>query len=172
MGSDLAQALTGRRLPDVPLAATDGRSISFARLAGTTVIFVYPRTSPPGEASIPGWDEIPGAKGCTPQTCGFRDHYEELREAGASEVFGLSVQDTDFQRDVVARLHLPFALLSDVDLLLQQALGLPTFEAGGMTLLTRMALVLRDGIIVRVFHPVDAPAENAEEVLRFLQGGH
>lgn len=142
--------------------------MSLAKLSGKTVVYAYPRTSPPGGTAISGWDAIPGAKGCTPQSCSFRDHHTELTAAGASAVFGLSVQDSTYQREVVERLHLPFPILSDTALDLQRALDLPTFTAGGMTLLVRFAMVIEDGRVVKVFHPIEAPDQNAEDVLAWL----
>jgi len=114
---------------------------------------------------------IPGAKGCTPQACSFRDHFEDLKAAGADRVFGLSTQSTGFQSEVVERLHLPFPLLSDEALELQKALGLPVFEAGGMVLFRRFTLVIRNGKTVMGFYPVPAPDQNAFEVLDYLRGG-
>lgn len=154
----------------VPLPATDGSVVDLAALAGCTVVYAYPRTSPPGEAPIAGWDSIAGAKGCTPQSCAFRDHYQQLREAGADRVFGLSTQSTAFQKEAAARLQLPFALLSDARLQLQKALGLPTFEAGGMVLFKRFTLIIRGGKIEAGFYPVPVPDQNAFEVLDHLRG--
>ncbi|HEY6006664.1 MAG TPA: peroxiredoxin [Anaeromyxobacter sp.] len=161
--------LLGLRLPDVSLPATDGTSVSLARLAGRTVAYLYPRTGRPGEISpVPDWDQIPGARGCTPQSCAFRDHHAELLAAGAARVFGVSTQSTDYQREAVARLHLPFPLLSDEALALAHAIRLPTFEVAGLTLLKRMALVVDDGCIRRVFYPVFPPDRNAADVLAWL----
>lgn len=142
--------------------------MDLSRLSGRTVVYAYPRTSAPDAAPIDGWDMIPGAKGCTPQSCAFRDHHAELIGAGASAVFGLSTQTTDYQAEMVARLHLPFPILSDVDLMLQSALNLPTFEAGGMILLQRLTLLISAGRIEHVFFPVTTPAQNAEDVLAWL----
>lgn len=158
-------------IPSVLLPATDGRDVDLAALRGCTVLYAYPRTRPPDAPAIEGWDTIPGAKGCTPQACAFRDHFEELRQAGADHVFGLSTQSTAFQQEVVARLHLPFALLSDAVLALQKALGLPTFEAGGMTLFKRFTLIIRDGKTATGFYPVPVPDQNAFEVLDYLRRG-
>ncbi|MEZ5777953.1 MAG: peroxiredoxin [Paracoccaceae bacterium] len=160
----------GTRLPPIPLDATSGDRIDLSRLRGRTVVYAYPRTSPPDAPPIEGWDQIPGARGCTPQSCAFRDHHAELLAAGASAVFGLSTQPTGYQSEVVERLHLPFALLSDHELALAKALGLPTFEAGGMVLLKRLTLILRDGAIERLIYPVTEPARNAEDVIALLQG--
>jgi peroxiredoxin len=139
------------------------------------VVYAYPRTGEPGKAPLtPDWDAIPGARGCTPQSCGFRDHYAELRSLGASAVFGLSTQTTDYQREAVERLHLPFALLSDSDLIFTRTLRLPTFEfepygEESSTLLKRMAFVIRDGRIEKVFYPVFPPDRNAEDVTDWLR---
>jgi peroxiredoxin len=140
------------------------------RLPGRVVVYAYPRTGVPGEDPfVPDWDEIPGARGCTPESCAFRDHFRELRAAGAALVFGLSTQDRDYQREAAERLHLPFALLSDVDLEMTKALRLPTFEAAGQTLLKRFTLVVSDGRIEHVFYPVFPPDKHAEEVLGWLR---
>lgn len=159
----------GTPLPTLSLPATDGTVVDLSALTGTTVIYAYPRTSPPDEPPIEGWDQIPGARGCTPQSCAFRDHHQDLLLAGADRVYGLSTQDTTYQQEVVDRLHLPFALISDASLTLSHALGLELFEAGGMTLMRRVTLILRDGEVARVFDPVPDPAENAQEVLTWLR---
>jgi peroxiredoxin len=139
------------------------------RLPGRVIVYAYPRTGVPGEDPlVPDWDAIPGARGCTPESCGFRDHFRELRAAGASLVFGLSTQDTDYQREAAERLHLPFALLSDADLEMTKALRLPTFEAAGQTLLKRFTLVVSDARIEHVFYPVFPPDRHPEEVLVWL----
>jgi peroxiredoxin len=164
-----ARHLTGLKLPDLPLAATDGTHISLAHLRGRTVVYVYPRTGVPGQPLPEGWDAIPGAKGCTPQSCSFRDHFADLRALGVAQIYGLSTQDTDYQREAVERLKLQFPVLSDADLHLARAIKLPTFEAAGMTLFKRMALVIDDGIIVKVFYPVFPPEQNAAEVVAWLQ---
>src|SRR5579859_725559 len=159
--------LAGMNLPSVPLPATDGRTIDLSQHSGRTVVYIYPRTGRPDEDIPAGWNEIPGARGCTPQTCGFRDHYRELRDL-AVDVFGLSTQTTEYQGEVVERLHLPFALLSDAGLRLTHALRLPTFEVQGMTLIKRMTLIMRDGRIEHVMYPVFPPDRNAEEVITWL----
>jgi peroxiredoxin len=164
-----ARHLTGAAIPDLPLAATDGSTVSLARLTGRTVVYAYPRTGVPGKPLIDGWDAIPGARGCTPQSCGFRDHFVELKQAGVGRLFGLSTQASDYQREAVERLHLPFAMLSDAELKLTRALRLPTFEAGGMTLLKRLTLVIDDGRISHVFYPVFPPDKSAEATLSWLQ---
>jgi peroxiredoxin len=165
-----ARHLAGRMVPDVPLPATDGAAVSLARLPGTTVIFAYPRTGEPGKPSLaPDWDQIPGARGCTPQTCAFRDTHAELKVAGADHVFGLSTQDTAFQQEAAQRLHLPFPLLSDDKLALARALELPTMEVAGHMLFKRFALVIESGRIVKVFYPVFPPDRNAADVLAWLK---
>ena len=165
-----AKHLTGMQVPDVPLAATDGTQVSLGKLAGRVIVFAYPRTGEPGKPSlVDGWDMIPGARGCTPQTCAFRDLHKVLIEAGAARVFGLSTQDTTYQRAAVERLHLPFPLLSDEKLALTKALRLPTMGVAGMTLIKRLALIIDDGRISKVFYPVFPPDRNAGDVLAWLQ---
>jgi peroxiredoxin (alkyl hydroperoxide reductase subunit C) len=164
-----ARHLTGRRVPELSLAATDGTQVNLAKLPGRTVVYAYPRTGEPGKPLPEGWDAIPGARGCTPQSCAFRDHFTELRQLGADHLFGLSTQTTDYQREAAARLQLPFALLSDADLRLTQALSLPHFTAAGMTLMRRLTLVIDDGVIAKVFYPVFPPDKNAEEVVAWLR---
>jgi len=166
-----ARHLAGMKLPDLALPATSGDEVNLARLSGRTVLYIYPRTGVPGVDAPPGWDDIPGARGCTPQSCGFRDHFAELKGLGVANLFGLSTQDTAYQREAAERLHLPFAILSDAKLALTRALKLPTFTAAGMTLLKRMALVIDDGTIAAVFYPVFPPDKNAAEVIAWLRGG-
>jgi peroxiredoxin len=161
--------LAGLKLPDLALGATDGTQVSLSRLAGRTIVYAYPRTGEPGKPSPDGWDAIPGARGCTPQSCGFRDHHATLKSLGVAQLFGLSTQDTDYQREAVARLHLPFPILSDAEWNLTRALRLPTFTFAGMTLLKRLALVIDDGVIAKVFYPVFPPDKNAEEVIAWLR---
>ncbi|MGJ7906435.1 MerR family transcriptional regulator [Actinopolyspora sp. H202] len=158
--------LVGTRTPPLPLRATDGGTIHLDALgAGRTVIYVYPLTGSP-EVDMPeGWDTIPGAHGCTSEACGFRDHHRELLAAGASGVFGLSSQHTDYQRELVERLGLPFPMLSDPTHNLARALGLPTFRAGGLLLYERLTLIVRDSFVEHVFHSVPVPREHAGQVL-------
>jgi len=164
-----ARHLTGVKVPDVALPATGGGMVNLATLKGRTVVYVYPRTGVPGVDPPPGWDQIPGARGCTPQSCGFRDHFAELKALGVAQVFGLSTQDTGYQQEAADRLHLPFPILSDAELNLATSLHLPMFMMSGMTLLARMALVIEDGEIVKVFYPVFPPDKNAEEVIAWLR---
>ena len=164
-----ADHLPGAVVPDIGLASTDGGSVSLAALRGRTVVYAYPRTGRPGEPSlVDDWDLIPGARGCTPETCGFRDHHAELAAAGAA-VFGLSTQDTAYQRELAERLALPFAILSDAALALTAVLRLPTFEAAGHTLLRRLTLIVRDARIEHVFYPVFPPDRHALDVLGWLR---
>jgi peroxiredoxin len=165
-----ARHLEGASVPDLALPATDGRSVSLAKCQGRTVVYAYPRTGKPGQiALVDGWDEIPGARGCTPQSCAFRDHFNELKLAGIAQVFGLSTQDTAYQAEAVARLNLPFAILSDARLALLRALRLPSMEVAKVTLLKRLAMVIDDGRVAKVFYPVFPPDRNAEDVLAWLK---
>jgi peroxiredoxin len=165
-----AAHLVGKAVPPVTLRATDDSAVTLAELAGRTVVFGYPRTGEPGKiALVDDWDMIPGARGCTPQTCAFRDLYAELKAAGAQHVFGLSTQDNVYQSEMATRLHLPFPVLSDDRLQLTQALRMPTMQVAGLTLLKRIALVIDDGIIRHVFYPVFPPDRNAGDVLQWLK---
>ncbi len=164
-----ARHLEGMRLPDLALAATDGTPVNLSKLSGRTVVYVYPRTGRPGQALPTGWDDIPGARGCTPQSCGFRDHFAELKRLGVAQLYGLSTQDTAYQREAAERLHLPFAILSDHDLNLTKALRLPTFSVDGMTLIKRMAWVIDGGAITKTFYPVFPPDRSAATVVDWLQ---
>jgi peroxiredoxin len=163
-----AEHLAGAAVPSVPLPATDGSIVDLSALRGRTVVYAYPRTGRPGVASPNGWDLIPGARGCTAQSCAFRDQFASLQRLGVDHLFGLSTQDTAYQAEAAARLRLPFALLSDEHLRLTRALRLPTFEVDGMTLLKRLTLVLRAGTIERVFYPVFPPDRNAGDVVAWL----
>jgi peroxiredoxin len=161
--------LPGFRIPSVELPATDGRLIDLSRLPERTVVFCYPRTGRPNEPVPDGWDAIPGARGCTPQACSFRDAYQPLLEADASQIFGLSTQDTNYQKEAVGRLHLPYPLLSDSGLLLARALRLPTFSFGEMTLIKRLTLILDQGVITTCFYPVFPPDQSANKTLLWLK---
>lgn len=169
MDDGAASHLPRTAMPDIALPATDGSAVSLARLPGRTIVYAYPRTGEPGKPNPDGWDAIPGARGCTPQSCAFRDHHSELTGLGVSALFGLSTQETAYQREVAERLHLPFAILSDAELRLAAALALPTFEAGGLTLLRRLTLVIDDGRITTVFYPVFPPDRSAEVVVEWLR---
>jgi len=164
-----ARHLKGLRLPDLALASTDGAAVYLSRLKGRTVVYVYPRTGRPGVPAPDGWDAIPGARGCTPQSCSFRDHFADLKRLDVAQLFGLSTQDGEYQREAVERLHLPFAILSDEGLALTRALRLPTFSVGGMTLLKRMVWVIDDGVISHVFYPVFPADRSAEAVVAWLR---
>lgn len=163
-----ADHLTGTAMPSISLQSTRGRQVRLTDFPRRTVLYIYPMTGRPDVALPDGWDMIPGARGCTPQACAFRDHHGEL-EALDTDVFGLSTQTTEYQREAAERLHLPFEILSDSEYRFTEALDLPTFEAGGMRLLKRLTLVLRDGIIEKVFYPVFPPDTHAELVCGYLQ---
>jgi peroxiredoxin len=165
-----ARHLIGTVLPPVSLLATDKTRVTLAELPGRTVVFGYPRTGEPGKISIvDDWDMIPGARGCTPQTCSFRDLFSDLKAAGAQHVFGLSTQDNAYQSEMAERLHLPFPVLSDDGLELTRAVNLPTMEVAGLTLIKRLALIVDDGRITHVFYPVFPPDRNAGDVLTWLK---
>lgn len=163
-----ASHLSGLRVADAALRSTAGGTVSLARLPGRTALFIYPMTGTPGVALPDGWDAIPGARGCTPHACAFRDLHAELTRAGASAVFGLSTQTLAEQQATVERLHLPFPLLSDADLTLARAMDLPQMEVAGKPMIKRMALILDDGIVRHVFYPVFPPDRNAADVLAWL----
>ena len=165
----MASHLRGMPVAKVPLRSTSEDWIDLSTLAGRTVVYCYPRTGRPDVEPPDGWNLIPGARGCTPQSCAFRDHYRELEALGA-RVFGLSSQDTEYQREAAERLHLPFPLLSDAQLAFASAMRLPQFEVGPMRLLKRLTLIIRDGMIEHVFYPVFPPDRNAEQVLEWLRG--
>jgi peroxiredoxin len=160
--------LPGLALPEVPLMSTSGELVLLRDRPGLTVVYAYPMTGRPGEPLPRGWDDIPGARGCTPQSCAFRDHHEELRGLGAG-LFGLSTQPTDDQQEARTRLHLPFDLLSDAAFAFTDALALPTFTVEGRRLLRRLTLVCRRGVIEHVFYPVFPPDTHAEEVVAWLK---
>lgn len=164
-----ARHLAGAPVADVALPSTAGGDVSLATLPGRTVLFVYPMTGTPGVALPDGWDAIPGARGCTPHTCAFRDLHAELTEAGASAVFGLSTQTLAEQQATVERLHLPFPLLSDAGLELARAMTLPTMEVEGKTMIKRLAVIIDDGVIAHAFYPVFPPDRNAGDVLAWLK---
>jgi peroxiredoxin len=160
--------LTGMRMPSISLHSTKGRMVDLAALPPVySVIYCYPMTGVPGKALPDGWDAIPGARGCTPQTCGFRDLATEFARLDAT-IFGLSTQTTGYQQEMVERLHVPFEVLSDADFRLCDALRLPTFEVNGMRLVRRLTLVIRSNRIEHVFYPVFPPNESADQVLKWL----
>ncbi len=165
-----ADHLAGRSMPPVSLPSASGDLVALDKLGpGRTVLYVYPLTGRP-DADLPeGWDAIPGARGCTSEACDFRDHHDELVDGGASRVFGVSSQDSHYQREVVERLRLPFTMLSDTNLSLAEELALPTFQAEGMTLFKRLTLIIRNGVIEHAFYPVFPPNRHAEQVLAWLR---
>ena len=164
-----AAHLVGMALPSVSLGSTQGDAVDLGALKGLAVLYIYPMTGVPGVALPDGWDMIPGARGCTPQSCSFRDHFAELQELGVDHLYGLSTQDTAYQTEAAERMHLPFALLSDEGLALADALNLPRLEVEGKTLLKRMALIAEDGVIAQCFYPVFPPDRNAGDVVNWLR---
>lgn len=160
--------LKGLRLPNVSLKATNGTTINFGDIFSRLVIYCYPMTGQPNVALPDGWDQIPGARGCTPQSCSFRDHYQELQALGA-EVVGLSVQTTEYQKEMVDRLHLPFPVVSDSDYQFQKALNMPTFIAAGMTLLKRVTLIANHGVIEAVHYPIFPSDSDPGWVIDYLK---
>ena len=165
-----ADHLPGRPAPSLTLPSTSGEAIMLDKLGrGRTVLYLYPLTGRPDVDLPEGWDNIPGARGCTTEACNFRDHYQDLLEAGLSHVFGASSQDSNYQRELVERLRLPFSMLFDTQLSIADALGLPTFQSDGVTLLKRLTLVIRDAVIEHVFYPVFPPNEHAQQVLTWLE---
>lgn len=163
-----ASHLIGQRLPAVTLTSTSGTSVNLSELAEWSVIYCYPMTGRPDLPLPHGWDEIPGARGCTPQSCAFRDHHAELRKLGAS-LYGLSTQATDYQKEMVKRLHLPFDILSDAQLQFCRALTLPTITVEGTPLLKRLTLISFSSIIRQVHYPVFPPQEDAARVISWLE---
>jgi peroxiredoxin len=163
-----ADHLEGLNLPSVSLAATNGLAIDLASLSGLTVVYAYPMTGRPDTPLPEDWDMIPGARGCTPQSCAFRDHFADLTALGVNHLFGLSVQPTGYQVEAATRLHLPFPLLSDADYQLTDQLTLPTFDSSGIRLLKRLTLIIRDGQIIKALYPVFPPDQNAQAVMDWL----
>ena len=163
-----ADHLWGLTLPKISLQSTQGKLIPIGDIAGRVVLYCYPMTGQPGVPLPDGWDEIPGARGCTPQTCAFRDHFQDLQSLGA-EVIGMSVQSTEYQREMVERLHLPFPVVSDIDYQFQKALNLPTFVRAGMTLLKRVTLIANSGVIEAVHYPIFPSNSDAEWVINYLK---
>ncbi|MES2498981.1 MAG: peroxiredoxin [Pseudomonadota bacterium] len=163
-----ASHLTGQYLPDIQLTATNGEIVRLNQLKAKYVIYIYPMTGQPNIALPDGWDNIPGARGCTPQSCSFRDHADELEKLD-SKIFGLSSQKTQYQSEVKNRLHLPFELLSDDSFLLKETLGLPTFHAGNIELYKRLTMIIEHGQIIKTFYPVFPPDKNADDVIAWLK---
>jgi peroxiredoxin len=155
-------------LPNLLLLTTIGKELNLGEIAGRLVIYCYPMTGQPNVALPDGWDQIPGARGCTPQSCSFRDHYQELQSLGA-EVVGLSVQSTAYQQEMADRLHLPFPVVSDADYQFQGALQLPTFIAAGMTLLKRITLIANDGVIEAIHYPIFPSDSDPAWVINYLK---
>ena len=164
-----ADHLCGSRLSTLALSSTSGPPVDLSALSGVTVIYAYPMTGRPDIALPDGWDMLPGARGCTPQSCAFRDHFDELSSLGVDHLFGLSTQDTGYQREAAERLHLPFPLLSDARLEWAEEMGLPRFEIAGMMLLKRLTLIVRDGRVEKVFYPVFPPDRNAADVIAWFR---
>jgi len=165
-----ARHLIGVRLPVLRLPSTDGGELDLGALGdGRTILYVYPMTAEPGRALPHGWDELPGARGCTPQACSMRDHLGELRAAGAARVIGLSGQSPAAQAEAHDRLHPPFPLVSDEQGRAAAALGLPTFELSGDTYLRRLTMVVRDGRVEHVFYPVFPTDTHAQQVIAWLE---
>ncbi|MEY4496401.1 MAG: hypothetical protein RL744_1465 [Pseudomonadota bacterium] len=163
-----ADHLVGMSLPSITLSTTTSSQFNLGESKGRLVIYCYPMTGQPNVALPDGWDQIPGARGCTPQSCSFRDHYQELRTLGA-EVAGLSVQSTEYQKEMADRLHLPFPVLSDADYQFQKALQLPTFVAAGMTLLKRITLIANHGVIEAVHYPIFPSDSDPAWVINYLK---
>ena len=163
-----ARHLNGMAMPDLDLPSTSNRLVNLANVpTPRLVLYAYPMTGRPDRTLPAGWDEIPGARGCTPETCGFRDHHKDLAKL-RTEVFGVSTQSTDYQQEMVKRLEVPFEVLSDEHFALTRALRLPTFRADGMTLMKRLTLIVRNGRIEHVFYPVFPPDRHAEQVIAWL----
>jgi peroxiredoxin len=160
--------LPGMVIPPVELISTSGKPVDLTAQSEWIVVYCYPMTGRPGIPVPEGWASTPGAAGCTPQSCGFRDKHDELKALGA-RVFGMSSQSSEEQSEAASRLRLPYELLSDQDLAFTNALGLPTFEAGGRGLIKRVTLIVREGRVVKYFYPVFPPDQNASEVLEWLK---
>jgi peroxiredoxin len=163
-----ASHLVGMSLPNLSLMATSGKKFDLKAIQGWLVIYCYPMTGRPNVALPEGWDQIPGARGCTPQSCSFRDHYKDLQVLGA-KVIGLSVQTTEYQKEMADRLHLPFPVVSDVNYQFQKALNMPTFVAAGMTLLKRVTLITNNGVIEAVHYPIFPSDSDPAWVIDYLR---
>ena len=156
-------------IPDLKLNSTDDTTVSLSNLKGITVIYVYPMTGVPGKELPEGWDEIPGARGCTPQSCSFRDNFSKLKKLGVNNIFGLSTQSTEYQKELATRLHLPYPILSDEKLEFSKKLKLPMFKVLKMNLLKRITLILKDNKIIKYFYPIFPPTKNIEDVINFFK---
>ena len=156
-------------IPDLKLNSTDDTTVSLSNLKGITVIYVYPMTGVPGKELPEGWDEIPGARGCTPQSCSFRDNFSKLKKLGVNNIFGLSTQSTEYQKELATRLHLPYTILSDEKLEFSKKLKLPMFKVLKMNLLKRITLILKDNKIIKYFYPIFPPTKNIEDVINFFE---
>ena len=156
-------------IPDLKLNSTDDTNVSLSNLKGITVIYVYPMTGVPGKELPEGWDEIPGARGCTPQSCSFRDNFSKLKKLGVNNIFGLSTQSTEYQKELATRLHLPYPILSDEKLEFSKKLKLPMFKVLKMNLLKRITLILKDNKIIKYFYPIFPPTKNIEDVINFFE---
>ena len=156
-------------IPDLKLNSTDDTTVSLSNLKGITVIYVYPMTGVPGKELPEGWDEIPGARGCTPQSCSFRDNFSKLKKLGVNNIFGLSTQSTEYQKELATRLHLPYTILSDEKLEFSKKLKLPIFKVLKMNLLKRITLILKDNKIIKYFYPIFPPTKNIEDVINFFE---
>jgi len=163
-----ANHLSGDVWPDINLTSTSHEQVNLREHCGIVVVYVYPMTGRPDIAPPAGWGDIPGAKGCTPQSCSFRDHHAEIQALNA-DVYGLSSQTMEYQLEVKERLHLPFSLLSDSGLQLKENLKLPTFQVEGKELYKRITIILKNNVIAKVFYPVFPPDKNADDVIAWLQ---
>lgn len=163
--------LIGKEIPSIELNSTNRKLVDLSKIDGNLVLYFYPLTGRPGQSLPEGWDQIPGARGCTPQSCSFRDHYKEL-QALNTQVFGVSTQSSEYQKEAVERLHLPFEILSDSQLRLSNVLSLPLFEADSMILNKRVTLIIKNRIIEKVFYPVFPPDKNVDEVINWLSSVH
>ncbi|WP_349976650.1 peroxiredoxin [Pseudomonas sp. WHRI 8519] len=167
--AELQKSLIGQKLPNIPFVSTSGSIVDLAKLTGLTVLFIYPRTGNPAIPAPAELEAIPGAKGCTPQACGFRDHLDELSALGVSHIYGLSSQDSSYQSELKSRQSLNYELLSDEACRLASSLKLPTFQAGELLLYSRAALIIKDGVLLQIFTEIPNPGENASTVATWLK---